>query len=63
MTTLDRIPPPAPTVGPIPPALVRLPEEGRLGPTDAANPPRLGPDEILPTLMETPAWPRVFPSL
>jgi hypothetical protein len=60
MTTLDRIPQPAP----IPPALVKLPEEGRLGPAGAPSAPATAPPgEILPALVETPAWPRVFPSL
>jgi len=59
MTTLDRIRQPAP----IPPALVKLPEEGRLGPVGAPSAPATAPGEIQPALVETPAWPRVFPSL
>jgi hypothetical protein len=61
MTTLNRVPEPAPQGAPMPPPLT-LPSE-IAGPGTDADAPRTATPEILPELVESPAWPRVFPGL
>lgn len=59
MTTLNRLPEPAP-----PPPAPDLPSErNRHGPGTGAATPDAPAAEIVPLLVESPAWPRVFPSL
>ena len=59
MTTLTRVPDPAPN----PPPLTLPTETQPLGRGDAASTATAPPAGILPMLVESPAWPRVFPSL
>jgi hypothetical protein len=59
MTTLHRVPQPAPS--PPPPASPS--ETPPLGRGDASSVAPAPPAEILPMLVESPAWPRVFPGL
>lgn len=59
MTTLN----PVPEAAPPPPAPDLPSERNRHGPGTSAATPGSPAAEIVPLLVESPAWPRVFPSL
>jgi hypothetical protein len=60
MTTLHQVPEPAPKGAP---ALPLPSESDPFAPGTAPTTPRAAAAEILPMLVESPAWPRVFPGL
>lgn len=60
MTTLERSSEPPPKLAPMPRTLA---EPAPSSPPAAADASPTASGEILPMLIETPAWPRIFPGL